>query len=149
MLVLPVCFYLYSLSRITIVETTSSFLWLLTAFIGGQLLLLEITRKLRPRELENEGHDTYSARYGIVTCCVVTGILISAVIFWGTFAAAAAGGRATNLGYLGLALLPPVGCSLVTFAVRPTAQTAGAVFKWSAIVVLVTSILFAFAVWFV
>ena len=48
LLIVPVCFYLYSLSGLTIDDVATPYFWALTAYIGYLLVLLEVARKLSP-----------------------------------------------------------------------------------------------------
>ena len=67
LLVFPLFFYLYSLNGLTLEKTTYPYFWLLTLFLGVQLFLLEITRKIRPKEMDQASRDTYTAQYGMRT----------------------------------------------------------------------------------
>ncbi len=67
LLVFPLFFYLYSLSGLTSDKTTHPYFWLLTLFLGAQLFLLEVTRKIRPKEMDQASRDTYTAQYGMRT----------------------------------------------------------------------------------
>ena len=71
LLVFPLFFYLYSLSGLTLENTTHPYFWLLTLFLGAQLFLLEVTRKIRPKEMEQTSRDTYTAQYGMRTTTVL------------------------------------------------------------------------------
>lgn len=148
-LVLPLCFYLYSLNGLGLADVTQPYFWLLTALIGGQFFLLEVTRKLRPVEFEVESQDTYTARYGIIPSCIMAGSLASGVAVLGILAATALGSSVAYVSYFGLAFLCPVGLSLLSFARRPNTDTAKATLNWSAGLVVATGALFTLAAWFV
>ena len=148
-MVLPLCLYLYSLNGFTLPEVIKPYFWLLTGLIAGQLFLLEVTRKVRPKEIEVATPDTYTARYGIVTSCILAGSLASVVAVFGILAAAALGSSIANVGYFGLILLGAVGFSLLSFARRPNKSTAKAAFNWSAGLVVAIGSFFILAVWFV
>lgn len=147
-LVLPVCFYLYSLNGLTLPEVMQPYFYLLTAFIAGHLFLLEVTRKLRPKELDKASQDTYTARYGIVNSCILSGFLALWVTVTGILTIVL-GSRIANLGYISLALLGPVVFSLLTFIRRPDRGTAQAVLNWCVVLVVGTGALFILTVWFV
>jgi len=140
--VLPVCVYLYSLNGLTLPDMMTPYFWLLTALIASQLFLLEVTRKLRPKELEVASQDTYTARYGIAASCILVGSLSLGVTVSSVLAAASLGSHVPNLSFLGLAILAPVASSLLAFARRPHPGTAKAVLQWSAGLVVATSALF-------
>jgi len=142
LLVLPVCYYLYSLNGLTSHHVMHPYFYLLTAFIAGHFFVLEVTRKLRPRELDQDSRDTYTARYGIVNSCILSGLLALWVMVTGIFTAATFSGRALGLGYAGLFLLGPFIFSLLTFARRPCLSTSKDVFNWCVGLVVGTSILF-------
>lgn len=65
LLIIPLFFYIYSLFGLSWQNLNNIFIWCLTLFIGGQLFLLEITRKFRSKDMEIESKDTYTAQYGI------------------------------------------------------------------------------------
>jgi len=65
LLIFPLFLYLMSLNGMPAAGLRQSYFWLLAAFLGFNLFLLEITRKIRPESEEIESRDTYSARYGI------------------------------------------------------------------------------------
>lgn len=82
LLVFPLFFYLYSLNGLTLEKTTHSYFWLLTLFLGAQLFLLEVTRKIRPKEMEQASRDTYTAQYGVrITTALVLAIASMVLAF--------------------------------------------------------------------
>ena len=64
-LVFPVFFYLFALNGMRPEHFRDLYFWFLVIFLGGQMFLLEIARKIRPKELEVGSCDTYTAQYGI------------------------------------------------------------------------------------
>jgi heme O synthase-like polyprenyltransferase len=79
-LVIPLFFYTYSLFGLDWAELSNSFIWILTIFLGGQLFLLEITRKFRSKDMEIGSKDTYTAQYGIRGASFLVFIISSLVI---------------------------------------------------------------------
>jgi len=146
-LVVPVCFYLYSLSGLALAEVRQPYFWWLTAFIGCLLFLLEVVRKLRPKEAETAAQDTYTARYGIRNSCVIAGALASAAVVGGILTSATIRSDIAGMSYIGLAFLAPVLLSLRTFAVRPTRVAARAVLTWCGVLAVATSVIFSLTAW--
>lgn len=64
-LVFPLFFYLFVLNSMPPEHLGKMYFWFLAVFLGGQLFLLEVVRKIRPKELEVGSRDTYTAQYGI------------------------------------------------------------------------------------
>ena len=64
-LVFPVFFYLFALNGMRLEHFREMYFWFLVIFLGGQMFLLEVARKIRPKELEVGSCDTYTAQYGI------------------------------------------------------------------------------------
>lgn len=149
LLVLPLCLYLYSLNGFTLLDLITPYFWLLTGLIAGQLFLLEVMRKVRPKEIEVASADTYTARYGIVSACILAGSLALGVAVFGIITATVLGSSVAKVGYLGLALLGAVGFSLRSFSRRPNRYTAKTAFNWSTGLVVATGSFFILAVWFV
>lgn len=65
-LLIPLFWYLMSLNvKMGFWEMlTNYFAWLLIAYSGGQLFMLEVARKIRGPKQETASRDTYSAQYG-------------------------------------------------------------------------------------
>jgi len=78
-LVIPLFFYIYSLFVINF-DSLNSLFWMMTLFLGGQLFLLEITRKFRSKDKEIESKDTYTAQYGIKGASVIVLVLSILII---------------------------------------------------------------------
>ena len=148
-LILPFCFYLYSLSGLGLADIRKPYFWYLTAFISSIVLLLEVTRKLRSKELEVASQDTYTARYGVGYSCFLAGFLAASVAVTGILTATALGSDISGLGYVGLFFLIPVAYSLLAFAKRPIKRNANAVLSWCAVLAVATSALFTLTVWLV
>ena len=80
LLVIPLFFYLYSLSGFTPEHAAHPYFWLLTLCLGAQLFLLEVTRKIRPKDMERASRDTYTAQYGMrTTAAVVLAVAFTAL----------------------------------------------------------------------
>jgi hypothetical protein len=147
-LLVPFCFYLFSLSGLTLSDLARPYFWLLTIFTGCQVFLLEVARKLRPKELDTAAHDTYTARYGIGPACVLAGLLALGSVVTSVLAAGALGGGVGVAAGSGLILLGAVLRSLLAFADEPSLRSAKATLGCSAALVLGTSALFTLTVWF-
>lgn len=70
-ILIPLFFYIYAINGLQWTAGLALFFCALTAFLGGQLFLLEVTRKVRPLHLEIKSKDTYTAQYGVVGACVL------------------------------------------------------------------------------
>ena len=85
-LVFPLFFYIFSLNGMPMAYVGQIYFWILALFFGCQLFLLEVTRKIRPTELEIPSRDTYTAQYGIkrasalVICLGITVIILKIFI---------------------------------------------------------------------
>lgn len=77
-LLVPLLFYVYALNGFSLWNLGDLFFWVLTLFLGSQLFLLEVTRKVRPKHKEIESRDTYTAQYGIAGASVL--ILFLAIL---------------------------------------------------------------------
>jgi hypothetical protein len=64
-------YYLYSLNGVNFNQLKETYFLVLTIFLGSQIFLLEITRKIRPKELEIPSRDTYTAQYGVVGASIL------------------------------------------------------------------------------
>jgi hypothetical protein len=147
-LVVPVCFYLYSLSGLALAEVRQPYFWLLTAFIGCLLFLLEVVRKVRPKEAETAAQDTYTAQYGIRNSCILAGFLAAAVVVASILTSTTLRSDIAGLSYIGFAFLAPVLLSLRAFAGRPATVTARAALSWCGVLAVATSAIFSLTVWF-
>jgi len=65
-LLVPLFYYLYSVNGFLTSDMGKPFFVFLTVFLGGELFLLEVARKIRPKEIEIGSRDTYTAQYGIL-----------------------------------------------------------------------------------
>lgn len=136
-LVIPLFFYICAINGFNLNFLSTSFFWFLVVCVGSLMFLLEITRKVRPREHEIESRDTYTAQYGIRNTSILLIIisLISFISLWQVV---------TN--FKGNGMLPIVGSfvffmiflfRLYGFMVIPTITTSKKVF--------ISSIVFVFA----
>lgn len=64
-LLFPLFFYLCALNGFRFIFVKNPFFWFLVIYVGSSIFLLEITRKVRPRDAEIASKDTYTAQYGI------------------------------------------------------------------------------------
>ncbi|MBT7552892.1 UbiA family prenyltransferase [bacterium] len=80
-LLFPLFFYIFSLSGFEINNFYTPHFWWLFLFLGGQLFLLEVTRKFRSEDTEIASRDTYTAQYGIYGASVLVFLLSIAIIF--------------------------------------------------------------------
>jgi nitric oxide reductase large subunit len=84
-LVFPLFFYLFALNGMLPEHFGKAYFWFLSIFLGSQLFLLEVARKVRPKELEVGSRDTYSAQYGILgasALLVFLGVMIAGLDFY-------------------------------------------------------------------
>lgn len=80
LLLIPVLFYLYSLSGLTPQHVAHPLFWLLTLWLGAQLFLLEVTRKIRSKETEGSSCDTYTAQYGVRRTVLLVLVVAAAAV---------------------------------------------------------------------
>jgi len=80
LLIFPLFLYLMSLNGMTASGLRQPYFWLLAAFLGCNLFLMEITRKIRPKTEEIESRDTYSSQYGIAGSAILA-FAVSVVAF--------------------------------------------------------------------
>jgi 4-hydroxybenzoate polyprenyltransferase len=125
LLVIPLFFYVAALQGFAVDLYKDPLVWTVALFSGCQLFSLEISRKMRPPELENIARDTYTSQYGIrgaSALLATTGTVAVALGFL------ASGGR-NPLYAAALVPFAHVLRSLRCFVRRPDAQAAAAVFN--------------------
>lgn len=149
LLIIPLCFYLYSLNGLTMGDMAAPFFWGLTAHIGLLLLLLEVARKLSPsRAIELDPNDTYTSQYGAGVSSLVVGLLAIGATAAGILAVMMLRGGIIVLPLAGVAFLVPVDISLMAFVKRPDERTAKAVLNRCAALAVASSSLFVLTAWF-
>ncbi len=74
-LIFPLFFYLFAINGFLISMVSEKYFWYLSFFIGLQLFLLEVTRKVRAKENEIESRDTYTAQYGVFGASSLVAVL--------------------------------------------------------------------------
>jgi hypothetical protein len=81
-LLFPLFFYICAISGFKLSFLTNYFFWFLITFTGLFLFLLEVARKIRPANQENDSKDSYTAQYGIKNASLLL-LLISilAILF--------------------------------------------------------------------
>jgi hypothetical protein len=80
-LLFPLFFYICAISGFKLSFITNYFFWLLIILVGLFLFLLEVARKVRSKDQENDSRDSYTAQYGIrATAWLLTLISILAII---------------------------------------------------------------------
>lgn len=127
-LLFPLFFYVSALNGFKLTDLAEPFFWFLVIFSGLAMFILEVTRKVRPRELENASQDTYTAQYGLAGATRLLVLL--------SLALSASFGKLVfilKLKHLGLLFLPIAGLSLFfwylyQFNRQPNALTAKKVF---------------------
>ena len=148
LLIVPVCFYLYSLSGLTIGDLAAPYFWGLTAYIGCLLVLLEVARKLSPSRGETDANDTYTSRYGAGVSSLVVGFLAIGTATTGILIPTMLRGDIVVLPLVGVAFVVPVGISLIALVKRPGERTAKAVLNRCALLAVASSSLFVLTAWF-
>ena len=147
-LIVPVCFYLYSLSGLTLGDMTTPYFWGLTTYIGCLLMLLEVARKLNPSRAELDADDTYTSRYGAGLSSFLVGFLAVGTAITSILTPMMLRSESPVFQNVGIAFLIPVGISLLAFVKRPDERTAKAVLNRCALLAVASSSLFVLAVWF-
>ena len=148
LLIIPVCFYLYSLSGLTIGDISTPYFWELTAYIACLLVLLEMARKLSPSRGETDANDTYTSRYGAGVSSLVVGFLAIGTATTGILIPTMLRGDIVVLPLVGVAFVVPVGISLIALVKRPGERTAKAVLNRCALLAVASSSLFVLTAWF-
>ena len=148
LLIVPVCFYLYSLSGLTIDDVATPYFWALTAYIGYLLVLLEVARKLSPTRADADANDTYTSRYGAGVSSLVVGFLALGTATTGILTSMMLRGDTPVLQFAGTAFLVPVAISLLAFIRRPDERAAKAVLNRCALLAVASSSLFVLTAWF-
>jgi len=64
-LVLPLFLYIFALNGMALSNIGQIYFWAVAFFLGCQLFLLEVARKVRPAAMEIPSRDTYTAQYGV------------------------------------------------------------------------------------
>jgi len=81
-LLIPLYFYLFSLSGFSFKHITESNFILLTGFLFCIFFLLEVTRKMRSPKQEIKSKDTYTAQYGVLGASFFVIILSALSVFF-------------------------------------------------------------------
>lgn len=147
-LVFPLFFYLFSLNGMPILYIGKIYFWILAFFLGGQLFLLEVARKIRPAELEIPSRDTYTAQYGLKWVSVMVICLGIMVICLKVLIAKSILGKILLVDYLSLLVLIILIFTVFNFIKHPNAVYAKRIlysailFNFVTDAVLVTSLLY-------
>jgi len=64
-LLFPLFFYLCAINGFGLHNFENLYFWLLVACVGSYMFLLEVARKVRPKDSEIASRDTYTAQYGV------------------------------------------------------------------------------------
>ena len=81
-LIFPLFFYLISINGSHSHLMNQPYFWILVLFLGSRIFLLEVTRKIRPKELEIPSGDTYTAQYGVKGTGILIAILAIMVVLF-------------------------------------------------------------------
>ncbi len=98
--------------------------WTVVLFLGFQLFFLEIARKMRPPDLENEARDTYTAQYGVRGASILLVVAAAAALKLGV---SACGGDNRYLAALPFFIY--FGYSVKVFSGRRDLRSSKAVFN--------------------
>lgn len=123
---IPLFFYIYAINGLR--GAGFLFFLVLTAFLGGQLFLLEVTRKVRPSHLEIKSKDTYTAQYGIVGACVLVLVLASVSVYSFFYLKNLLGISSGILNFFVLLVFALLGSTTIFFTRKPTEKHAKNVF---------------------
>lgn len=143
-LVFPLFFYLYSLSGLTLEKTTHPYFWLLTLFLGAQLFLLEVTRKIRPKEMEQASRDTYTAQYGMQTTTALVLAVASIALGLEMVIGRLLFGSIPFLNYVPIPLAVWFLIAMLRFVRQPSEAHARHVFHAAILLVFVMNVSFTF-----
>lgn len=141
-LLIPLFFYLYALNGLNFNQIGQSHFWYLTILLACQLFLLEVTRKIRPQELEIPSRDTYTAQYGITGAMALAALLaVGAVTFAWLIAQRLVRGQGW-LDYLPLLFLLGFLLIILTFIASPNKINARKVFAAAIALVFMSGLVF-------
>lgn len=140
-LLFPLFFYICAINGFKIELFGNVLFWFLVVCVGSLMFLLEITRKVRPKEHEVASRDTYTAQYGIwnTSIALIVISLISIFSLWQLL-----------VSFTGNSILIITGSlfffciflwRLYTFNMKPSLNTAKKVFLSSIYFVFITCIL--------
>jgi nitric oxide reductase large subunit len=141
-LILPLFFYIFSLNGLQGHHMSQVYFWLLTLFLGAQLFLLEVTRKIRPAELEIPSRDTYTAQYGVKGASLLGIFLGLMTILFGAFTEKMLYEKIPSLGCIPLLVFTVFLFLILRFVQKPSTLTAKKVFSASILFVLFTNLVF-------
>ena len=147
LLIIPVCFYLYSLSGLSVSDVPTPLFWGVTAYIGCLLFLLEVARKLSPSRAESGSNDTYTSQYGPGVSALVVCFLAAGTIAAGIITAAMLRDSFPTFQLAGIVFLVPVGASLRAFIKQADDRTARMVLNRCAVLAVVSSSLLVLTAW--
>jgi 4-hydroxybenzoate polyprenyltransferase len=86
-LLFPLFFYLCAINGFNLISLENTFYWYLILYVGLFMFLLEITRKVRPKDQEIASRDTYTAQYGIgrISVFLITISILAIIGLWKLF----------------------------------------------------------------
>lgn len=137
-LVFPLFFYIFALNGMTISHIGQIYFWVLAFFLGCQLFLLEVARKIRPLEFEIPSRDTYTAQYGIAGASALIICLGIAVILLKILIGMVIYGRFSLLDYLPLSALIAFMAMVFRFFRHPNMACAKKILNSSILFALAT-----------
>lgn len=84
-LTIPLIYYLYSFNFSDFFSLFNPILFVGAVFLAATLFLLEVARKIRPKELEIASRDTYTSQYGItggIALLISLGVIVLTTKFF-------------------------------------------------------------------
>lgn len=145
-LVFPLFLYIFSINGFNPSFFSVAYFLYLTLFLGSQLFLLEVARKIRAPDLETPARDTYTSQYGVAGASILIILLSSMALSCGFFAEISASGRTAYFICPSLLALIILAISTFHFKQKPLHINAKKVFNSAALFVLLVDVAFILSI---
>jgi 4-hydroxybenzoate polyprenyltransferase len=134
--IIPLSMYLLAINKIPVNAILNQHFILIIIFVATQLFLLEVARKIRSKDQETAGNDTYTSQYGTKKASILLSVLSIIIV------AVIAGGLSRQ--GLFLTLVSVIGHNYIIgkFLLVPDRKNAKNVFAASVLFVFIIDIIY-------
>lgn len=142
LLLLPLLWYVMNFLGAHLADVPHPQPWWLLLFVGMQLFLLEVARKIKAPVEESGARDTYTSQYGVVGTAMLLSAISILLFIAGSFFHPWLG--AETLWFVEIVVLAGTSASFVHFAFSKNVAAARSVFLAAVVYVALSDILFIF-----
>lgn len=135
-IIIPLSMYLLAINKIPVNAILDEHFILIIGFVAIQLFLLEVARKIRSKDQETAGNDTYTSQYGTKKAAILLSVLSIIIV-------AVITGGLSKLG-LTLTLFSAIGYNYIIgkFMFAPNSKNAKNVFTSSILFVFLIDVIY-------